>query len=588
MIYQSPAEQASEKALREMFQAINRNSSFRLEAGAGAGKTYSLIEALKFLISNNSVIYSQKGQQIACITYTNVAKEEIKDRTDNHPIVFTDTIHGFCWSLLKVFQNRLCEQIHKLGENWSKRISEANGINNQRIIYDLGYPSINEHEISLHHDDVIKLMTIFLTFPKFQRLIKAKFPIIFIDEYQDTNRDLAAAIVQYLINSDSGVLVGLFGDHWQKIYGSNACGIITSEKQNIVEIGKNANFRSAKNIVKYLNNMRPELPQYESEPNSTGEVYIYHSNEWTGKRQTQNHWQEDLPPDIAHEYLTNTISILERKGWEFTVEKTKILMLTNNILASEQGYKNLVSCFSTPEDYLKKNDHYLKYFLEVVEPICECFEKGCYGAMFKILDTKNPRLSKQSDKHQWAYDLKSLIKIRNSGTIQDIIEVLKNTRYSRLSAKIEELEERMEKYNLLDDKNSLGEKEKVFFEKISKLKLVQYKEVIQLYKYIEDKTPFSTNHGVKGTEFENVLVVCGRGWNHYNWNQMLEWFGNVPIGKEDTFERNRNLFYVACSRPKERLAILFTQKLSDLALKTVGSIFGRDNILGDPSNYYNN
>lgn len=70
---------------------------------------------------------------------------------------------------------------------------------------------------------------------------------------------------------------------------------------------------------------------------------------------------------------------------------------------------------------------------------------------------------------------------------------------------------------------------------------------------------------MKGAEFENVLVVCGRGWNQYNWNQMLEWSNTaVPDEKIDTFERNRNLFYVACSRPKKRLAILFTQQLSSL------------------------
>lgn len=29
-------------------------------------------------------------------------------------------------------------------------------------------------------------------------------------------------------------------------------------------------------------------------------------------------------------------------------------------------------------------------------------------------------------------------------------------------------------------------------------------------------------HGVKDAEFENVLVVVGRGWNKYNFGKMLE------------------------------------------------------------------
>lgn len=43
----NPAEQASKETLSAMFLAIENNQCFRLEAGAGAGRTYSLIEALK-------------------------------------------------------------------------------------------------------------------------------------------------------------------------------------------------------------------------------------------------------------------------------------------------------------------------------------------------------------------------------------------------------------------------------------------------------------------------------------------------------------------------------------------------------------
>src|SRR3546814_3714825 len=83
------------------------------------------------------------------------------------------------------------------------------------------------------------------------------------------------------------------------------------------------------------------------------------------------------------------------------------------------------------------------------------------------------------------------------------------------------------------------------------------------YRFIEGHTPFATKHGVKGAEFENVLVVVGRGWNKYNFAQMLEWIdAGPPPDKLEFFENNRNLFYVACSRPKVRLALLFTQVLT--------------------------
>jgi DNA helicase-2/ATP-dependent DNA helicase PcrA len=53
---------------------------------------------------------------------------------------------------------------------------------------------------------------------------------------------------------------------------------------------------------------------------------------------------------------------------------------------------------------------------------------------------------------------------------------------------------------------------------------------------------------------------------------------HVPANKQASFERNRNLFYVTCSRPKRRLAILFTQELSAAAIQTVGGWFGDDNV----------
>lgn len=82
-------------------------------------------------------------------------------------------------------------------------------------------------------------------------------------------------------------------------------------------------------------------------------------------------------------------------------------------------------------------------------------------------------------------------------------------------------------------------------------------------------------------EFENVLVVVGRGWNRYNFNEMLELAADkdaIPVNKQDAFERNRNLFYVTCSRPKKRLAVLFTQQLSGAAMQRVRVWFGDDAI----------
>ena len=107
-----------------------------------------------------------------------------------------------------------------------------------------------------------------------------------------------------------------------------------------------------------------------------------------------------------------------------------------------------------------------------------------------------------------------------------------------------------------------------------------YSEVQALCRYLDGHSPFETKHGVKGAQFENVLVVVGRGWSKYNFGEMLENASRptVPANRQEKFERNRNLFYVACSRPQIRLALLFTQEISAPASATLRNWFGADSI----------
>lgn len=581
----NPAEQASIEALEQLRGCIDKGLCFRLEAGAGAGKTYSLIESIRYLISSRADELLGNRQQIACITYTNVAKDEIKDRTDHHPVIFADTIHAFCWSILQHYQVKLREHIPELGEKWKNRIDESIGVANQKVKYELGFPAINEREITLHHDDVVALMARLLTYPKFQKLLKSKFPIVLIDEYQDTNSKLADSIVTNLIDNDSGVIVGLFGDHWQKIYGASACGLISSEKGKIVEIGKKANFRSDRKIVQCLNRMRPDLPQAESDPNSDGVIKVFHSNNWAGVRRDGKgggHWKDDLPECNVKEYIEKTKQLMCADEWDMSTDKTKILFLTNNLIASEQNFKNLADCFSYTDDYLKKNDKYIKFFLEVVEPTLFAYEHKQYGDLLQIKTQNHPQLKRQSDKTNWLKNLHKAFEIKATGTIGDMLDLLMETNTPRISSKIQDSELKF-KSLALKQSDELDDDESNFVRKLSKFRSIDYQELSSLGAYIDDKTPFSTKHGVKGAQFDNVLVIFGRGWNQYNWNQMLEWMdGSCPVDKKDTFERNRNLFYVSCSRAKHNLTLLFTQELSQKSISVLGGIFGKENILGSP------
>lgn len=569
----NPAEQASEAALAKIRECLAEEKSFLLEAGAGAGKTYSLIETLKHLIDNRGNQLVNKHQQVACITYTNVAADEITSRTDSHPAIHSSTIHAFCWSLVRDFQPFLRKKLPEI-DKWLEKIEEIGGIEKQVVIYNLGYRKINDKEITLHHDDVLSFMVMLLSEPKFQSLFSKRYPILFIDEYQDTDAELVEALKSCFLDPNAGLLIGFFGDHWQKIY-KEGCGKI--EHPNLEIIGKEANFRSVPVIVNSLNQMRSDLPQQVSDPSAQGTISVFHTNNWVGARRTGSHWAGDLPEEDAHDYLENLKARLESEGWEFVLEKTKILMLTHNVLAAEQGYRNLSGVFSFKESFIKKEDRHIAFMVDTLEPVCIAYENHRYGEMFSLLGRRTPLMAAHQEKESWKKDMDALLALRETGTIGEVIDHLRRTKRPRLPEGVGNKERRLQEW--LEQAEDEREESRSLSE-LNKLRAIAYSEVTALSDFLNDSTPFNTKHGVKGAEFENVLVVCGRGWNQYNFNQFLELAGGgVPANKKAAFERNRNLFYVACSRPKKRLCLLFTQELSDGTLETLSNWFGPETII---------
>lgn len=568
-IIANPAEVAAQRALDKVFRCIRERKSFRLEAGAGAGKTYSLVKALQLIIDEDGPQLVRSHQKVACITYTNVATDEVTKRTDGHPAVQASTIHSFCWELCKSFQAVLRAEVMNIPQLVEK-INEVGEIGARRIGYDLGHRRVTDSEVLLHHDDVLKVMVALMEHPKFRRILASRFPVLFIDEYQDTDADFADSLIRNFVETGDGPLVGLFGDSWQKIYRTGA-GLI--DHDNLQLIGKEANFRSVPAVVDVLNRIRPDLPQQVSEPTAMGAAKVFHSNGFVGQRRTGGHWGGDLPSEEAHHYLSALRETLTNTGWDFSPKNTKILMLTHNVLAAEQHYSQILEVFQFNDSLLKKEDPHIKFLADTVEPACAAFSAGKFGEMFSVIGRKVGSLSNLAEKQDWARDMQRLVQLRAAGTIGEVIDLLNETRKPRLPESVFKTE------RLLAEANREEIDASMTLTQIEKLRPLPYSELIALVDFINDHTPFSTKHGVKGAEFENVLVVLGRGWNQYNWTQFLEWFPNrFPANQEEGYFRNRNLFYVACSRPKKNLALLFTQELTRDALCTLEGWFGNANV----------
>ena len=109
----------------EIYQCLNleQPKSFFLFAGAGSGKTWSLVEVLKKFRENNVQKMQLNGQRIAIITYTNAACDEIKRRLEFDPTFNISTIHSFAWELIKPYYDDIKEW---LKDNLKKEIIELN------------------------------------------------------------------------------------------------------------------------------------------------------------------------------------------------------------------------------------------------------------------------------------------------------------------------------------------------------------------------------------------------------------------------------------------------------------------------------
>ncbi len=112
---------------------IDNFSHMKFDAGAGAGKTHALKESLFYIVNKYGDNLKYHNQQILCITYTNIATNEIKERIGNSSLVKVSTIHERIWELIKDYQKELV-QIHqeKVSNELIETQAELNNPNNTK------------------------------------------------------------------------------------------------------------------------------------------------------------------------------------------------------------------------------------------------------------------------------------------------------------------------------------------------------------------------------------------------------------------------------------------------------------------------
>lgn len=557
------AKAEADKIDAEIIETLKSGHSFRVEAGAGSGKTYSLNRAIEWIQANKWSDYSRKKQNVVCITYTNAAVDVIAERLAKDSFILPSTIHSFAWNAIKQYQSVLVDAV-TTNPDFLPDEGDFNKVT--EVAYTLGHRYKENGIQYLYHDDVLKLFCLLLDNAKFRRVFADKYPLILIDEYQDSYKPIIDRFVDYFIAKGIGSQFGFFGDAWQTIYQSNkACGAI--EHDNIDVIKKSSNFRSAPRIVQLLNDIRPDLPQKSAIDGFGGEVFVITCEDYNGTRRTDRNFKGELPPEV----LKSRLDEIEAKIKQDTPndESIKILMITHKVLAMQQGYEQLLDVLG--DGLRNKEDPFLLFFMNTVEPIYKALCTSNTQLLFNTLDIKRYPITKKSEKVKWQELRERLVEARAQKAI-NVLELVYQTDLIPIPPKLDGY------YRLYHDAPETIYIAEVTIRSFLELEYTQFLAAID---FLYPEAVFSTEHGVKGEEYDNVVFVVSKGWNQYQFETyapMITGHSPVPRGKEASFERNRNLFYVCCSRPKKRLFLFVTVPVEPVFEDFLTDLIGKDNI----------
>ena len=558
------AKAEADKVDAQIIETLKSGHSFRVEAGAGSGKTYSLNRAIEWIQEYKWSDYSRKKQNVVCITYTNAAVDVIAERLAKDSFIIPSTIHSFAWNAIKQYQSLLIDVVTTNPDY----LPDEEALNQvTEVAYTLGHRYKENGIQYLYHDDVLKLFCLLLDNTKFRRVFADKYPLILIDEYQDSYKPIIDRFIEFFIAKGVGPQFGFFGDAWQTIYQSNkACGEIEHEKIEVIK--KGSNFRSAPKIVQLLNDIRPELPQKSAIDGFDGEVLVITCDDYSGVRRTERNFKNELPAVELRKRL-NAIRAKIKQNTPAD-EDLKVLMITHKVLASQQGYEQLLDIL---DDGLRnKEDPFLSFFVDTVEPIYHALDTSNTQLLFDTLGIKRYPITKKSEKTKWKMLYDQLTEVRTQKAI-DVLKTIIDSQLIPIPPKVDEW------YRLYKDAPETMYTSEATIQQFLQL---DYAQFIAVRDFLYPDAQFSTEHGVKGEEYDNVVFVISKGWNQYQFETyapMITGHAYIPNGKEASYERNRNLFYVCCSRPKKRLFIFVTVPIDSSFRTFLVTLVGEENIL---------
>lgn len=508
------------------------------------------------------------------------------------------TIHSFLWSLVQSFQvdlrqwvtGRIAEKIAEaqtridsLRTQARTKAKAADDIARYKrqltliaAVPKFTYGTGSKYESGiLGHDDVLKVgPTLISSRPLLRTLIAQRFPYIFVDESQDTNPDVVAAL-KLLAEANAGrFCLGFFGDPMQKIYQTGAGAI--AEGENWVTITKPENFRCPTNVLNVINAIRAEddgLHQVPGQrfkdgapvetPAGSAKLFLFPN---TGVHRPEclarvRAWMSEVSGDPL---------------WQSDEESgdVRLLVLVHRIAARQLGFEDVFAALNDNgapgfKEGLRDGTIWaVRPFMNLILPLVAAAKAGNEFEVISILRANCPRLTEERLKGQNVAAILGTLK-RNVDSLTTMLEtgagitvrqVLEFTRETELL----DLDERFLTY--LGDAMDADDDDPEFAA-LTALLATPATQMLGYRRYITNESPFETQQGIKGAQFQRVLVVLDDAESDYNLFTYGKYFGleplsdtdqeNIAMGKDSVIGRTRRLFYVCCSRAVRDLAVVF-------------------------------
>ncbi|MHC2066850.1 UvrD-helicase domain-containing protein [Bremerella sp. T1] len=581
------------QADEDVLKCLREKQSFAMVAGAGSGKTTSLVEALKALDRLEGRRMLRDGQKVVCITYTNRATEVIRDRLRQNPLFIVSTLHSFLWKEIGHFPKSIREALRRsiIPAQIAKQQEKDNGGNSiaarsarakaevlvnaleqidtvETFYYgdDLLFSDFLQGEIG--HDDLLSIASDLIRNSKpFRRIIAQRYPYWFVDEAQDTSPEIVAALNE-LCNENNLPIVGYFGDPMQQIYDTGM-GDFTGP-ENFKLITKEENFRCSPQVIELLNAFRDDVQQIPAGDNASLEGSVAIMLVKMEKPELPRNRYGDDQLERAQQKLVAAI-----EKWEWTDNsKAKRLFLARRMIARRMGFLKLHDLFDGPyassraNSAFEKGEHILlKPFVNVIVPLVKAHREGNSNAIMRILTSRTHAFDSSGEHsgktirevRKLAIDVTATLSRKfESENLGDVLRYCCEKGLIQASESLQSHLERPKREEEYDESQHGAERSDWLADAFLAMNGT---EVEKYCGFLDDNTPYSTQHGVKGEEYDDVIVVFDdteAAWTHYTFAKLLA-PSSAGSPSDNQLARSRKLAYVCFSRAIKNLRIaLFT------------------------------